>query len=142
MTIRNFTQGDITEAEKRFGTNAGALIAEWESKTYNGKFFEMFAVVDGENIVGTVSLYEHSESVVSLGVEIFEEYRRRGYALRACALALERARERRYRIVLDQVREDNKASIALHRRLGFENDGYIYITQKGSRVLLYIRAID
>ncbi len=142
MVIREFTEADLPEAERRFGPEAGELIARWREKVWNGKFFEMLAVEDGGALVGTVSLLEHSRSAVSLGIEIFPEYRRRGRATAACALALERARKRGYKIAMDQVRADNQASAALHRRLGFENDGYVYINRKGSEVLIYIMPLD
>lgn len=142
MEIREFTESDLSEAERRFGQEAGKLIERWREKVWNGKFFEMLAVEDGGCVVGTVSLLEHSRSVVSLGVEIFPEYRRRGMATGACALALTRARAHGYKIAMDQVRADNHASIALHRQLGFENDGYVYINQKSSEVLIYIMPLD
>ena len=40
------------------------------------------------------------------------------------------AAEKGYRIILDQVRKDNPASIRVHEKLGFESDGYIYQNQK------------
>ena len=41
-----------------------------------------------------------------------------------------------YRILVDQVREDNAASIGLHEKLGFESDRYAYKNKKDSRSCL------
>ena len=40
---------------------------------------------------------------------------------------LEYAAKKGYKIILDQVRKDNLASIRLHKKLGFESDGYVYL---------------
>lgn len=117
------------------------MIGEWNTLTFEGRYFEMFAVQSGDRVVGTVSLYEHTASVVSLGAEIFEGERRKGHAAAASALALERAAARGWRIAQDQVRADNAASIRLHEALGFETDGYVYRNQRGQEVLLYLKAL-
>ena len=57
------------------------MVQDWNSGSYQGKRFEMFAVLNGKEIVGTISLYEHSKSVASIGAEILELHKRKGYAL-------------------------------------------------------------
>lgn len=122
MRIRSSTPKDAPAVDSRFGGRAEELIGEWSKRSYNGRFFEMLAVEDGGRIVGTVSLFEHSRSVVSLGVEIFEEFRRRGYGYEGCRLALERARGLGYAVAMDQVLASNDASAGLHIRLGFDTN--------------------
>lgn len=141
IQIRNFTPEDARLVDGRFGGRAGELIEQWGKRSFGGRYFEMLAVVDGGKIVGTVSLYEHSKSVVSLGVEIFEEYRGRGYGCGGSELALERAKGLGYSVVMDQVRADNVSSIGLHEKLGFENDGYVYINRKGDEVLIFVKPL-
>ncbi|MBQ8186399.1 MAG: hypothetical protein IJ037_05950 [Clostridia bacterium] len=52
-----------------------AMIREWETHSFGGRYFEMLAAsADGE-IVGMISLYEQSEGVVSIGPEIFTAFR-------------------------------------------------------------------
>ncbi len=70
------------------------IIEEWNTKEYKGKYFEMFAVVDDECLVGQVSIYEHSKNIVSLGVEIYPEYRRKGYAYISSGLVLDYAKKK------------------------------------------------
>ncbi|GEM_PF-6637193 len=47
-----------------------------------------------------------------------------------------------YRILVDQVREDNAASIGLHEKLGFESDRYAYKNKKDRNVFIYIKVLD
>ncbi len=114
-----------------------SIIQDWQTLDFNGKYFEMFAIVDGDNIVGTISLYQHNDYIISAGPEIFTEYRRKGYAFEAMKQAYEYAKKRGYKIATAQIRKDNIASLQLHKKLGFvldceminkrENEVYIYI---------------
>ena len=117
------------------------MIGDWNSLDYQGKYFEMFAIVQAEQVVGTLSLYEHSKSVVSIGIELFSGACGKGYGTNAMNRALDICREKGYKIVCQQVRADNLASIKLHRKVGFETDDYIYKNQKGQDVLLFLKAL-
>jgi len=143
IRIRHFTEQDapvigrnqypgVPMAEIR------EMISEWENNTCRGRYFEMFAVTRDGAVVGSVSLFEHTKSAVSVGVEIYPGERRKGYAFTGMRLVMEHARALHYRVILDQVRPDNPASVALHKRLGFETDGYIYKNAKGQDVLLFL----
>ena len=117
------------------------MIDEWNSLVCCGKYFEMFAIVSEDKIAGYVSLYEHSKTVASIGAEVIAEERRKGAASEAISLLMRYASEKRFRIILDQVRRDNTASIRLHEKLGFESDGYIYRNQRGQETVLYLKPI-
>ena len=101
----------------------------------------MLAIVEDGRLVGTVSLFEHSPSCASIGPEVFARERRRGIAFSAMRILLKTASEKGYRIIQQQVRADNTASIRLHEKLGFETDGYIYKNRHGHDVLLYLKAL-
>lgn len=118
-----------------------SLIDGWNSLEYRGRYFEMFAVVEDGELAGTVSLWRRSESAVSVGPEVLPRYRGRGVGRAAMLAAMEKARERGYKLALQQVRRDNAASTALHKSLGFETDGYTYLNKKGSEVLIYIKLL-
>ena len=92
-------------------------------------------------IVGYVSLYERGRTTASVGAEIIPCERGKGAASEALALLTRYASEQGYRVLLDQIRADNKASVRLHEKLGFETDGYVYTNQRGHEVLLYVMAI-
>ena len=143
ISIRHFTEHDaIILQQKQYTENSITdiceMITEWESNTYQGKYFEMFAITADDAIVGSASLYEHSKSVVSIGVEIYPDQRRNGYAAEGMRLIMNHAKDLGYRIIQDQVRTDNQASIALHNSLEFETDGYVFKNAKDKDVLLYL----
>jgi len=117
------------------------LMAASDSGLYENKYFKMFVVLEGELCVGTISLYEHSASVVSVGPEIFEEYRRRGYATEAMKTAMDIAKSKGYKIVCQQIRTNNSASIKLHTKLGFETDDVIYVNRNNNEVNVYLKPL-
>ena len=107
-----FPQSEIGEVR--------ALFKEWDARSFEGRYFEMFAVERDGRLVGSASLYEHSPSVVSAGVEIFPAEKGQGSGGAALGLLVGAAAEKGYRIVQDQVRPDNLASVRLHEACGFE----------------------
>ena len=146
ITLRHFTENDaeLLQANQLYNKSKEeilSLINEWKTNSYNGKYFEMFAVVNDTTVIGSISLYEHSPSVASIGVEIFADQRRHGYAADAMRLLLIYAREKGYKIIQQQVRTDNRSSIRLHEKLGFETDGYVYVNKKGHDIILYLKAL-
>lgn len=126
---------------KMSASDLEAMITDSDSGRSHGRYFEAYTVTEGGRIVGWISLYEHSASVVSLGPEIFGEYRRHGYATKAMQTALGLARMKGYRIVCQQVRTDNSASIGLHTKLGFETDQLIFKNRNQNDVFLYLKPI-
>ena len=144
ITLRkaSFCDADIlAEHGGMSKSDALKMIGQSEDKSFGGRFFEMYVIVDGESIVGLVSLYEHTPSVISIGPEVFEEYRRSGYATRAMQIAIETAKSNGYKIVCQQVRTDNVASIRLHSKLGFETDNVVYKNRKQNDVFIYLKSI-
>ena len=117
------------------------MIRDWNKLVFHGKYFEMFAVLHDDQLVGMISLYQLSASVISIGPEIFPAFRNRGFGKEAMAIALDFVRNKGYKIVSQQVRSDNHASIALHKSLGFETDDYGYINKKGKEILIFLKAL-
>lgn len=95
------------------------MIGESVLKLHNGRFFELFAIMEGDVCVGFVSLYAHSDTDISCGPEIKPPYRKQGFAYLAVKRALEHAKQLGFTKAIAQVRQDNIASIALHQKLGF-----------------------
>lgn len=146
VSLRNFTNADAKEFQQKQATTMSldelkAMFAQWGSKNYAGKYFEMFAVVKDGEIVGSISLYQLSKSVVSCGPEVFEAYRKQGIGSEAMLLAMDIAKNMGYKLVSQQIGRNNAASIALHEKLGFETDEYIYRNKKGNEVLIYIKPL-
>jgi len=132
-TIRSVLYPDMTANE------AADMIEEWNACVYRGHYFEMFAVLCSNKLVGHASLYELSRSVISVGVEICSAERGKGFASEALSRLFEYAAEREYRLVFDQVRTDNPASIKMHNDLGFESDGYVYRNQRDHEIFIFIK---
>ena len=144
--LRNFTNDDAEVFQQKQKMNISldeikAMFAKWGEKEYEGKYFEMFAIVKDGEIVGSISLYQHSNSVVSCGPEVFEAYRRQGIGREAMLLVMERAKNMGFKLISQQIRRNNIASIALHEKLGFETDEHIYINKKGNEVLIYVKPL-
>ena len=116
MFLRNFEKEDAFTLQQCLYSDFSiekieSMICDWNTKQFNGKYFDMFAIVSDEKIVGTISLYQHSTEVVSIGPEIFCEYRRKGFAKEAMKCASQTAKEKGFKIVSQQIRVDNTASI-------------------------------
>ena len=143
IELRPFSQNDAALVRENMMPDASfeeaaALIEDWGTNRFAGKFFEMLALTVDGTVVGSVSLYEHTEKIASVGIEIFPGERGRGYASEGLRLMIEKAKGYGYRLLMDQVRADNLASISLHEKLGFETDAYVYKNARDRSVLLYM----
>ena len=146
LYLRNFDLSDNEFVSSLFKISleeANSMIENWNSGLFNGSYFEMFAVqnTDFDSIVGTISLYEHSKSIISIGPEVLKEYRRCGFARVAMTEAMKIAKLKNYKIALQQIRTDNEASIRLHESLGFERDTNVYKNRKGNDVFIYLKIL-
>ena len=144
LTLREFEAMDTEIIASRLNLDldgAKNLINEWNTRIFNGNYFEMFAIINNDTVVGMISMYEHSKSVSSIGPEIFEEYRRQGFAKSAMEKVISIAQRKQYAIVLQHVRINNEASIKLHESLNFEKDNSIYKNKKGNDIYLYLKCI-
>ena len=55
--------------------------------------------------------------------------------------AIKIAEQKNYKVVLQQIRTDNKASIRLHESLGFESDTNIYKNRNGNDIYIFLKII-
>ncbi len=117
------------------------MISLWKEKTVNGKYFEMLGIFCQTEFVGILSLAEQTKSTVSLGIEIFEKFRKLGYGYKALQLGLEKAKQVGYAITVNQVRTDNLASMALCKKCELETNFYPYINKKGNPVYIYLKQL-
>ena len=146
VTLRRFTQDDAEVLRANLYPDMtpdelAAMIAEWNRGSWQGKLFELLAVVADGRVTGFVSLLAHSRSVASLGAEIFPAEQRKGFGGAALRLMLARAAELGFRIAQTQVRTDNEASRRLHEKLGFERTVSTYQNAKGKEVFLFIKLL-
>ena len=145
ITLRRFAIEDAPYLQERYSNfsreQIEGMIHEWNSGKFDGRYFEMLAIISGGRIVGTISLYEHSSDVISIGPEVFEPYRKNGYGREAMLNAFKIAADREYKIVSQQIRTDNAVSIALHLSLGFETSGAVYTNAKENQVAIYLKSL-
>ena len=146
VKLRNFKENDANILRQNWNTNMSIeeiqnMICDWKKHEFKGKYFEMFAIIKDDEIAGMLSLYQHSDSVISIAPEVFPEFQRQGIGKKAMLIALEIVKSKGYKIVLQQVRSDNIPSIALHLSLGFETDKYGYGNKKGNEVFLFLKAL-
>lgn len=116
------------------------LAASQTMRHTDGNYFEMFSLRDGIDIIGFVSLYSKEPGSVSIGLDIREQYRRRGYGTRFAELIAELLAEKGFSVIRNTVRTDNKASVLLHEKLGFTLTDQ-YATDKGRSVYVFEKAI-
>lgn len=140
--IRNFTEEDIPALqEERYAdmtySELKKLISDWNTKKYNGAYFEMFAICSDGIATGTVSLYQHTENTVSVGTEVFEKYRKKGLGTEGTRLCILKAKEQEYKYVSARLRTDNTASLSIVTKLGFSKTGQT-VNQKGYPVYNFI----
>lgn len=145
ITFRRFTAADAAAVRELLYPDMAPeqiseMIDQWNEGFFDGKAFHMFAVLSDGDIVGTVSLFEQEGKCASFGIEIGKPFRRRGIATGAGELALQEAARLGYRTVVSQVRQDNAASIALHRKLGFLLKEEA-VNRKGKAVFLYEKTL-
>ena len=107
--------------------------------SYQGAYFEMFAVLCGSQPVGSISLYER-EGSISAGPEIIEAYRQKGIGHEALTLALDHAQRLGYAKATAQIRKNNTASIKLHEKCGFTRSGEC-VTSRGNEAYLFEKDI-
>ena len=119
ITLRRFTIEDAPSLQERYSNfsreQIEEMICKWNSGQFDGRYFEMLAIISDGSIVGTISLYEHSSKVVSIGPEVFEPYRKNGYGKEAMLKAFKIAADREYKVVSQQIRTDNSARATLTR---------------------------
>lgn len=144
IILRNFTTLDVPMLEKHNPTiskhAAVALVNEWNTGTYRGKYFEMFAVEANAKTIGAISLYAHTNTVIAIGPEIYEAYRNLGYGTQSVKLALHLARKKGYKIAVAQIQTTNLPSLQLHKKLGFEIE-HEFVNKKAQQVYFLLRSL-
>ena len=95
------------------------MLAASDAGVADGRWYAAFAVYAGEACAGYASLMARADGAVSLGIDIFPAWRRRGIATHAVRQLEEIAVAQGFATLTAQVRTDNAASLALHGRAGF-----------------------
>jgi len=116
------------------------MLAESAAKDHGGKYFELFAAMEGDRCVGFISLYALNDREVSCGPEIKAPSRNQGFATQAVTQAMAYAKSLGFTKAVAQVRVDNAPSIALHQKLGFSAEKE-YLNAKGNPVIWFTKIL-
>ena len=117
------------------------MIRESMQKEHEGAYFEILAVYNKDQIVGFMNLFAHSEHVISIYPEIKRSFRGRCFGFLGEREALRYAKSRGYTVATASVRKDNPASIALHKKLGFE-EREERLSRNGKPIYVFIKHLD
>lgn len=110
-----------------------ALIAQWLTELYEGRYFKQFAVVTGDTVVGMASIYEQQSDTASVGIIIDEKHWRKGFASQAIEHLKALAASKGYQRFISSCRTDNEASMRLHEKCGFRKLGKT-LNRKGNEI--------
>ncbi len=74
VSLRHFIAEDIPVLKQVYPAmtedEIRKMLSDWHEMKHDGRYFEMFAACNKEEIVGDISLYQHSNSSISLGPTI------------------------------------------------------------------------
>ena len=146
VVLRAFTADDAPRLKrycypKLSEDRVREILQEWDSRCFEGKYCEFFAVTAAGELVGYVNLFEQSERIVSAGAHIFPGYRGRSYGTQSVGQLLALAKERGYTSVTARVRKSNVPSLRLCDTLGFVRKGED-VTAKGIEVWNFSRDLE
>ncbi len=124
ISLRAFTETDVPVLKerlypKRTEGSISQIVAEWNTRSYEGRYCEFFAVTVDDDPVGYVQLCLQPEGDLSVGAHIFSDFRGKTYGTQAVRKVLAIAGEMGYSSVTARVRKNNVPSCRLCKTLGF-----------------------
>lgn len=146
MVIRHFEIKDIKSLQKyrypeKNDLEILKLINQWNMSGCSGRYFEMFSAVHAGEVVGEISLQEHTKDSLSLGIHIFEPFRKKGYGLFCLKFAIKKSTELKYRYLICLVEKNNLIATHMLNKCGFipMNE---FINPKGVEIVTYKRLLS
>lgn len=145
MIIRHFEIKDIKDLKKyRYPDKSDleilSMINEWNKCGCSGRYFEMFTIVNGGQSVGEISIYEHNDDTVSVGLHVFEPFRRKGFGSKGLKYAIKRAKELEYSFAISLIEKNNLPAIKLFEKHQFAPISE-FINPKGVKVYTFKKLI-
>lgn len=119
-----------------------SLIHEWDKKLVHGRYYELFAI-DVEGImVGLLNFFEITDNSILIGISIDNLHWRKGYAYEAMQKAFDYLKDKGLYHVVSNCRADNVASIALHKKCGFQFLCEDISKRSGKRIYQYEKYLE
>ncbi len=124
MWIRPMEENDISQLESiERECFSDCWSKELLTQTYNQKLDSTFVVENDCKIVGYINIRIIADEAELMRIAVKNEYRGMGYASLMMERMLCLAETKNVSIIRLEVRESNKAAIALYKKFGFENEG-------------------
>ena len=133
--LQGTSYGELSEESQK------RLLMESQAKEHQGRYFCLLLIWEEEEVVGAINLFGHGEKEISIGPEIKPSFRGRGFAAQAMELALDFVAGMGFTRAASEIREDNEASLALHKKLGFRVTRE-YVNKRGRAVVWMEREIQ
>lgn len=112
------------------------LINQWNRKSYNGKYFEMYIIEMNKENVGLISVQQHNFDTLSIGISIQSISQNKGIGYEAIETAIKILKEDGWINLISRCMTDNDASVALHKKCKFKLTGKS-VNRKGHEVFTW-----
>ncbi len=124
VSLRSFTREDVPVLKQYCYANRSeksicTMIDEWNTGLFEGRSSEVFAVVAGDRIVGSLCFGAESFGVAFVEVCIFSDFRGKTYGTQALRRSLAVAKEKGYSSLTARVRKNSVPACRLGSRMGF-----------------------
>lgn len=145
MVIRHFEIKDIKSLQKyrypeKNDLEILKLINQWNMGGGSGRYFEMFSAVHAGQVVGEISLQEHTKDSLGLGIHIFEPFRRKGCGTFCLKFAINKATELKYPYLICLVEKSNLIAMKMLIKQGFVAMNE-FINPKGVEIVSFKRSL-
>ena len=146
MKIRHFEIKDIKILQKFRYPNKNdleilSLINEWNKGGCSGRYFEMFTAEQAGVQVAEISIQEHAKDSTSIGIHVFEPYRKKGYSIPCIKFALKRSKEMGYSFAIFLVDKNNLVGTKIANKFGFVAISE-FITPKGNTIITFKKPLN
>ena len=146
MIIRHFEIKDIKVLQKYRYPNKNdleilKLINQWNMSGGSGRYFEMFSAVHSGQVVGEISLQEHTKDSLCLGIHIFEPFRMKGFGSFCLKFAIKKSLELNYPYLICLVEKNNLIASKMLIKHGFVSMNE-FINPKGVEIVTYKRLLS
>ena len=145
MIIRHFEITDIKALQKYRYPDKNDLeilkmINEWNMGGVSGRYFEMFSAVHAGQVVGEISLQENTKDSVSVGIHIFEPFRKKGYGTYSLMYAIKTTFKLKYPYLTCLIEKNNLIAKHILEKCGFVAMNE-FINPKGVEIINYKLAL-
>ena len=116
------------------------MIRESDNKCHEGRYYEVFGIWTTGCMVGMIIMYHYDDGAISIGIDIFNKYRRKGYGTQALKASFDKAKDAGYKLAVAPINIRNIPSMKLHEKCGFALAGK-RINRHGNKHLVFVKSL-